>query len=452
MSTTEPSELPCAVLIEDDPAFRAGVQLTLQTAGWAVQAFAAAEPAMAWLARGVCDAVLTDLRLPDGDGLSVLAACRQQDPDLPVLMMTGHGDVPTAVRAMREGAYDFLEKPFDRDRLLAALGRALQQARLARENRGLRTRLAAGAALAAALCGDSAAMQRMRALILQLAPTPVDVLITGETGTGKELVARALHDFSDRRGPFVPVNCAALPEPLIESELFGHEAGAFSGAQRRRVGRIEHAHTGTLFLDEIEAMPAVLQAKLLRVLQEREVQRLGSNERRMVDLRVLAASNLPLQTLVNEGRFRADLFYRLNVAALALPPLRERREDVLALFEHFRAGAALRFGRPLPPLPPRLGEQLLVHEWPGNVRELKSAAERQVLGLPALGPEPLADAAGPASLQATLEALEALLIEDCLRRNKGQPDAVCQALALSPATLYRKLKQHGLALQPHREA
>ncbi len=435
------------LLIEDDAPLRAGVAASLRLDEAEVHDFDRAETALHWLHANQCDLVLCDLRLPGIDGMAMLAASRQHDPDLPVVLMTGHGDVPSAVRAIRLGAYDFIEKPFGPERLHNLVRRAAQQVQLARENRGLRSRLADGAALSAVLCGDSAPMRTLRALVLRIAPTPVDVLVQGETGTGKELVARALHDFSERSGPFVPVNCAALPETLIENELFGHESGAFSGAVRARVGRIEHASGGTLFLDEIEAMPAALQAKLLRVLQGREVQRLGSNELRPVDLRVVAASNRPLSALVDEGIFRADLFYRLDVASVSLPALRERREDIAPLFEYFCRGAMLRFqlapDAPLPPLPDRL----LLHAWPGNVRELKSAAERQMLGLPPLADEAVA-APHSRSLQATLASLEALLIDDAMRRSNGRIDLVCDALELSQASLYRKLKQHGLSRRP----
>ncbi|HEX6706528.1 MAG TPA: sigma-54 dependent transcriptional regulator [Albitalea sp.] len=441
--TPDPTSAPAArvLLIEDDEHFREGVLGTLRLAGFEVQAFGRAGAALRTLPAAAHELVLTDLRLPDMDGLEVLAQCRAFDPELPVAVMTGHADIDTAVRAIREGAYDFVEKPFGRDRLVTLVQRAVRQLRLARENRGLRSTLAAGTGLAEVLCGDSAAMRALRELILRIAPTPVDVLVCGETGTGKELVARALHDFSGRRGPFVAINCAALPEALIESELFGHESGAFTGAARSRTGRIEHAHQGTLFLDEIEAMPAALQAKLLRVLQEREVQRLGANQATPVDVRVVAASNDDLEPLIAQGRFRADLYYRLNVVNLRLVPLRDRREDVAGLFEHFIRGAALRFSRPVPEMAPGLPEALLAHAWPGNVRELKSAAERHVLGLPAL---PAAPVEAGRSLQATLEALEGLLLEDALRRCKGKVEAVCQELDLSPATFYRKLKAHGL--------
>jgi two-component system C4-dicarboxylate transport response regulator DctD len=442
------------LVIEDDEPFRDGLVATLRLAGLQVQAFGRAGAGLRLLAQAAFDLVLSDLRLPDMDGLQVLAFCRESDAELPVVLMTGHADIDTAVAAIKQGAYDFIEKPFGRDRLITLVQRAGRQFRLARENRSLRSRLASGAGLADVLCGDSAAMRQLRELIARIAPTPVDVLVCGETGTGKELVARALHDHSGRSGPFVAINCAALPEALIESELFGHEAGAFTGAAKVRVGRIEHAQHGTLFLDEIEAMPAALQAKLLRVLQEREVQRLGANQAQPVDVRVVAASNAELEPLVAQGRFRADLFYRLNVVQLALAPLRERRDDVLPLFQHFMRGAALRFQRTASErdeLPAPLVEHLLAYAWPGNVRELKSAAERHVLGMPALWASGDPAASPRASLQATLDALEALLIEDTLKRCKGDVESACRALDVSPATLYRKLKTHGLHLESHRD-
>ncbi|HEX6721419.1 MAG TPA: sigma-54 dependent transcriptional regulator [Burkholderiaceae bacterium] len=449
-TTTDNTDAPLSLLvIEDDEHFRDGLVATLRLAGLQVQAFGRAGAGLKKLRDASFDLVLSDLRLPDMDGLQVLAQCHAVDAELPVVLMTGHADIDTAVAAIKQGAYDFIEKPFGRDRLITLVQRAGRQFRLARENRSLRSRLASGGALADVLCGASAAMQQLRELIVRIAPTPVDVLVCGETGTGKELVARALHDHSGRAGPFVAINCAAVPDALIESELFGHEAGAFSGAAKARVGRIEHAHTGTLFLDEIEAMPAALQAKLLRVLQEREVQRLGANQPQRVDVRVVAASNAELEALVAQGGLRADLYYRLNVVKLQLPPLRERRDDVLPLFRHFMRQAALRFAREAPELQSPLTEQLLAHAWPGNVRELKAAAERQVLGLPPLW-SAQAGVATAGSLQHTLDALEALLIEDALKRHKGQVDAVCRALDVSPATLYRKLKEHGLQIDSHR--
>jgi DNA-binding NtrC family response regulator len=440
------------LLVEDDEPFRLGLRSTLSLAGYRVSDHGSARPAMAALSTGaatrsaVVDLVLADLRLPDLDGLELLQQIQRQDADLPVVVMTAHADIETAVRAIRQGAYDFVEKPFGRDRLLTLVQRAVQQRQLTQENRRLRSGVAAGAGLAAVLVGASEAMRHVRELLLQVAATPVDVLVVGETGTGKERVARALHDFSGRRGPFVAINCAALPEALMESELFGHERGAFTGATQARVGRIEYAHQGTLFLDEVEAMPASLQAKLLRVLQEREVQRLGANRVAAVDIRVVAASNQDPADLVQAGQLRADLFYRLDTVRLHLPPLRERPGDILPLFEHFRGIAGQRFEREARPLSPAVSEQLLAYRWPGNVREVRAAAERQVLGLPPLQTAAAADANGAtaSSLETTLATVEAQILADSLRRHQGRVDAASVELGISPATLYRKLKRLGL--------
>ncbi len=437
------------LLIEDEPHFREGLVRTLRQAGVEVQAFDKGRAALHALPGANCDAVLSDLRLPDVDGLEVLAACRTFDADLPVVLMTGHGDVDTAVRAIRQGAYDFIEKPFNRDRLLTLLGRAARQYRLCIDNRGLRHRLAAGSGLADQLWGDSAAMRELRERVLLLAPAPVDVLLSGATGTGKELVARALHDHSGRSGAFVAVNAAALPETLIESELFGHEAGAFTGAAKARIGAIEHAQRGTLFLDEIEAMPASAQVKLLRVLQQRELQRLGSNQTLALDLRVVAASNAGLDALLASGQLRSDLYYRLNGVTLRLPRLAERRDDIALLFRRFGEQAALRMQREPVAVSPALREQLLAHDWPGNVRELKSAAERHLLGLPVF--EAAADgAAGVRPLGAAMEAIEAQLIDDALRRHRGDVAAASAELDVPAATLYRKIKGYGLKSREYR--
>jgi two-component system C4-dicarboxylate transport response regulator DctD len=446
------STAPHLLLIEDDTSLRESLVLALQRLGWRVSAHSRAEPALHGLVALAPDVVLTDLRLPGAGGLEVLARCRELDAGLPVVLMTGHGDVATAVQAMRGGAHDFIEKPFGRDRLAVLLERALGQRRLAAENHDLREALRGARALAQSLRGDSPALHALRALVLQLAPLPADVLLLGETGTGKELVARALHDHSGRGGPFVAINCAALPETLMEAELFGHAAGAFTGAQRAQVGRITHAHRGTLFLDELEAMPASLQAKLLRVLQERELRPLGSNETLALDLRVVAAANEPLRRLVDEGRLRADLYYRLEAVTLSVPPLRERRDDIPALFGHFVAQAAARFGREAPPVAPVLMAALLARPWPGNVRELRGAAERHALGLPALREAGPAEGPAEPTLAETLAAVEAGLLRDALRRAQGNAVVAGARLGLPPATLYRRLKSAGLRPEDFRDS
>ena len=435
------------LLVDDDDGFRVGVRLALESDGHEVREHAAARPAIAALAATDPDVVLVDLRLPDLDGLAVLDHVRRADPELPVVLISGLADIATAVQAIRQGAYDFLEKPFARERLLTLVRRAVQQRRLARDYARLRAGLSASAGLASVLAGQSEAMRTLRETLLRIAPTPVDVMLVGETGTGKELAARALHDFSGRRGPFVALNCAAVPEALFESELFGHEAGAYTGAARTRVGQIEHADGGTLFLDEIDALPPSQQPKLLRVLQQREVTRVGSNTPRAVDVRVVAATHADLREsgaapgTPTRGGFRSDLYWRLATVVLSLPPLRERPADVPLLFEHFRAAAVLRFGREAPAADGGLLERLLAHPWPGNVRELKAAAERHVLGLPAL---PGAGSDTPRTLQQSLDAVEAVLVGDALGRHDGRVDAAAAELGLSVATLYRKLKQHGL--------
>jgi two-component system C4-dicarboxylate transport response regulator DctD len=417
----------------------------LQLADFEVNSFSNAEDIIVQLQNMAPDAVLTDLQLPGMDGVEVVKQCREMIPEMPVVLMTAHGNVPTAVRAMHNGAYDFIEKPFSNERLIATLRRASEKHRLIVENRALRSTLSEASGMRGILCGESPVMQRLRNTILRIAPTPADVLISGETGTGKELVAHLIHTFSKRKGNFVAVNCGAIPEALFESELFGHEAGAFTGAQKQRVGKIEHAETGTLFLDEIDSMPLSMQAKLLRVLQEREIERIGSNKVIPVNLRVVAATNNDIKMLVEQGKFRADLFYRLNVIALQLPKLRERLEDIPLLFQNFLEMAVIRFGSPPVELGPEINERLLAYHWPGNVRELKNAAERTVLGLPLLeGEQDIEIGQSTRSLKASIGAIERLLLESALRRSQGDLQAVCIELDVTLSSLYRKLSAHGL--------
>lgn len=455
-ATLEPSDTGSErrirlMLIEDERGFREGLEQVLDLAGFDVHSFASPDGAIEALAATLPEVVLTDLRLPGMDGLAVLERCRRLDAELPVILMTAHGDIPTAVEAIRNGAYDFLEKPFSRDRLVTVLRRAAGQRQLALENQSLRSRLASATGLDEMLCGGSARIRDLRDRIVRVAPTPADVLVSGETGTGKEMVARALHACSGRTGNFVAVNCAAIPEALVESELFGHEAGAFTGANKRRLGKFEHAKGGTLFLDEIQAMPLAMQAKLLRVLQEREIEPLGGNRVVRVEFRVVAATNAELERQVQEGLFRADLFYRLNVVRLWLPALRDRREDIPLLFQRFIHLAAMRYQLPEAELSASVREQLVAHAWPGNVRELKSAAERLVLGMEPIGGDREPMQSGEArALNPALEAFERLLIEDALRRRHGNVSQACDDLQINQATLYRKLKAHGLDAEQYR--
>lgn len=434
---------PGVLVIEDDPDVRLGCEQALQLEGFATVGCASAEEALQHLVPDFPGIVVSDIRLPGMDGMALLAKVRAIDAELPVVLITGHGDVRLAVQAMKDGAHDFIEKPFAPEYLVEIVRRAQEQRRLALEVRGLRARLDARDDVTARIVGVSPAIARVRELVVRLAASAADVLILGETGTGKELVARCLHDASSRRtGNFVAVNCGGLPENLFDSEMFGHEAGAFTGAGKRRIGKIEHASGGTLFLDEIESMPLPMQVKLLRVLQERTLERLGSNTSIAVDCRVVAATKADLKQLAAEGKFRADLYYRLNVATLPLPPLRERRDDIPLLFEHFLLQAAARHQCPPPPADPaRLGA-LLAWDWPGNVRELKNAADRCVLGIDLALSE--TGATATPSLATAVDAYEKALIADALRRHGGNMSRSAEALQVAKTTLFDKIRKHGL--------
>jgi two-component system NtrC family response regulator len=367
------------LVVEDEPDQRRLLADLLAAQGYAVAVAGSLASATAELERTPVDAVVSDWRLPDGDGSELLASVRARFPDTAFLMVTAYGTIARAVEAIRAGADDYLAKPFERQALLLAVARTLENRRLARENRRLAEEIGERDRLVD-LVGRSPAMQALYARVGKLAATQATVLLTGESGTGKELAARALHQLSARRArPFVAVNCAAIPDNLLESEFFGVERGAFTGADRTRAGRFERAHGGTLFLDEIGDLPLALQPKLLRALQEGRVTRVGGGRELDVDVRLIAATNRDLGAEVAAGRFRQDLFYRLAVVPLELPPLRARREDVPLLAEHFAARAARRHGVALPRLPPAVLRRLIEYSWPGNARELANVIERLVL-------------------------------------------------------------------------
>ncbi|WP_271409668.1 sigma-54-dependent transcriptional regulator [Pseudomonas sp. Q1-7] len=435
------------LLIDDDPHLRQALSQTLDLAGLQVQALGDAQGVAEKIEKDWPGVVVTDIRMPGIDGLELLRQLRERDPDLPVLLITGHGDVPLAVQAMRAGAYDFLEKPFPSDQLLDSVRRALDLRRLVLENRSLRLALSDRQQLSGRLVGQSPAMQRLREQIGALAATHADVLILGETGAGKEVVARALHDLSARReGPFVAINAGALAESVVESELFGHEQGAFTGAQKRRIGKFEFANGGTVFLDEIESMSLDVQVKLLRLLQERVVERLGANQLIPLDIRVIAATKEDLRHAADQGRFRADLYYRLNVASLRIPPLRERGEDALLLFQHFADAACNRHGMAPRSLDSSQRALLLTHGWPGNVRELQNAAERFALGLDlALDNTPADLPTVDGGLSEQVEAFERALIAAELTRPHTSLRSVAEALGLPRKTLSDKLRKHNLS-------
>lgn len=434
------------LLVEDDPDVRLGCEQALQLEDIAASGLDSAEKALGCITRDFPGVVVSDIRLPGMDGMALLKELRSIDPDLPVVLITGHGDVSLAVQAMKDGAHDFIEKPFSPEYLVAVVRRALDKRRLTLEVRQLRARLNNRDQLEAKLLGDSPAMTRVRQLVTDLGNSAADILIQGETGTGKELVARCLHEAGpSRTGHFVAINCGGLPETLFESEIFGHEAGAYTGAGKRRVGKIEYASGGTLLLDEIESMPLNMQIKLLRVLQERSLERLGSNTLVPVNCRVIAATKVDLKALSDQGRFRADLYFRLNVATLHLPPLRERREDIPLMFEHFLLQAAGRHQRQVPVTePPRQG-QLMAYDWPGNVRELRNVADRSVLGIE-LGFPPFASEASatPRPLADTVEAFESALIAQALKRNAGSLARTAEALGMAKTTLHDKIRKYRL--------
>ncbi|BCL76280.1 sigma-54-dependent Fis family transcriptional regulator [Jeongeupia sp. HS-3] len=429
------------LFIDDEEMIRHASCQTLNLAGFNVEGLADAESALPLLQANFPGVIVCDVRLPGIDGLQFLARSVAQDPELPVVLVTGHGDVAMAVQAMRAGAYDFIEKPFSSEQLIEVVRRAIEKRTLVLENRQLRRELQRRSGIEATLLGKGPSIEQLRRRITDLASTDADVLVFGETGTGKELVARCLHRYSDRADkPFVALNCGALPEQLFESEIFGHEAGAFTGAAKRRIGKIEYASGGTLFLDEIESMPLALQVKLLRVLQERELERVGGNEVIPVDCRIVTATKCDLKQLSEQGKFRLDLYYRLNVVTLNLSPLRERCEDIPLLFEHFVLQAALRYHRPAPIVSQGRVRELMLHGWDGNVRELRNVADRFVLGL--LDDAPASEV--PLDLPALVERFERNLIDDAMQRAGGQVSAASVSLGMPRKTLYDKIKRYGL--------
>ena len=370
------------LVVEDNDTLRRGIARALTDGFGAVDEEAAGDSAVARLRDSSVapyEVIVTDLRLPGADGLAVLEAALARDARSAVILMTAYGTIESAVEAMRRGAFDFLQKPFDLEQLEARVAKALEHGRLLREVTHLRAERAARFA-PANLVGTSPALQGALGLVRKVASSRSTALVTGETGTGKELVAGMIHGLSARAdGPFIKVNCAALPETLLESELFGHERGAFTGADRTRIGRFEQAHGGTLFLDEIGDMAPSTQAKLLRVLQDREFTRLGGSRPLRVDVRIVAATNRDLEREMHAGRFREDLFYRLNVIRIAMPPLRERPDDVETLAAHFADHFAREMGRVERRLSAAALARLRAHGWPGNVRELRNVIERAVL-------------------------------------------------------------------------
>lgn len=439
------------IFIDDEEHIRLANTQTLELADFDVICLEDAESGLPLLQDDWPGIVVCDIRLPKMDGLEFLRRSIEVDPDLPVILITGHGDISTAVQAMRDGAYDFIEKPYSSERLVKTVQRALEKRRLTLENRNLRRELEAQKAPGPRIIGKTVEMDHLRSTIAQIADTGADVLITGETGTGKELVARSLHEQSRRRKKnFVAVNCGAVSDSLIESELFGHVAGSFTDARENRVGKFEHANGGTLLLDEIESMSMRVQVHLLRILQERTVERIGSNRTIPLDLRVVAAAKADLKELAARGEFREDLYYRLNVVRLMIPPLRDRREDIPLLFHHFVLVAAHRYQQPDVPMPgSRQMNNLMAHSWPGNVRELRNVAERYVLlgaqndwSIKKLMSHSFSFEAK--SLSEQVEHFEKSLIEQALTTSSGSLKKVIENLQVPRKTLSDKMKKYGL--------
>lgn len=430
-------------LIDDESDIRIALAQSFELADLNAQFFASVEEALlAIKAQGLPLVIVSDICLPGLSGQNLLSSVLHQDSELPVILITGHGDISMAVKAMHDGAYDFIEKPFAPERLIDTVHRAIEKRRLTQLKRSLKV----SQTLGPRIIGETAAIQTLRDTIAQVADTQADILLFGETGTGKELVARSLHEQSSRREQnFVAINCGAVPENLIESELYGHEKGAFTGADSRRVGKFEHAQGGTLFLDEIESMPMQAQIRLLRVLQERVIERIGSNELIPLDIRVIAATKIDLKQAAAEGKFRQDLYYRLNIVTLTIPPLRERREDIPALFHHFLLVAAARYGKAATALTASDVQSLLSHDWPGNVRELRNAAERYVL----LGKlAQFAESHEPKSkllgLNEQVAEFEKSLLEQTLIECGGSIKATMERLHLPRKTLYDKMQKYQL--------
>jgi two-component system C4-dicarboxylate transport response regulator DctD len=432
------------IIIDNEKEITEALSEMLTLEGFNVSAYQRAQDALTLLSSDTAAVVLTDVRMPKMDGMTLLNKIQQLDTSIPVILMSGHGDIPMAMQAMREGAYDFLEKPLQPKHLLAQLARAVDKRRLEIENQQLKQNLQQLSGIDKFIIGESGAIKAIRQSVLSLATSNVDTIIYGDTGSGKDIVARALHQYSDRRDKrFVAINCGGMSESLIESELFGHEAGSFTGANKRHKGKIEVADGGTLFLDEIETMPMSVQIKLLRVLQERYIERVGSSTPIPITMTVIAASKADLGQLSERGEFRQDLFYRLNVASITLPSLSERSEDILPLFVHYANKACQQYHKEMPALAPQAIDKLLQQPWPGNVRELKNAAHRFVLGIdqPSTEDSKLA-AIDDADHEKRMDAFERQLLEQSLRASKGQVSETALLLNLTTKTLYRKMKKH----------
>jgi len=442
------------LVVDDEASQRELVSGYLKKQGFEVFTAAGGEPALELFRQSPMELILTDQRMPDLSGLELLKAARAINPETQVIVMTAYGNVETAVEAMKAGAADYLTKPLHLEELRQKIQRIVEQHRLYAENRALREELRSRHRIEG-IIGDSGQMVEVVSLVQRVAASEATVLIRGESGTGKELIAKAIHYASPRAArPLVRVNCAALPENLLESELFGHEKGSFTGAIANRKGRFELADTGTLFLDEIGDLPLHLQAKLLRVLQEREFERVGSSQPIKVNVRILSATHRDLESLLRAGQFREDLYYRLNVVTILVPPLRERRQDLPALMDHFLKIFAAKNGKTLRGFSREARDALLRYDYPGNVRELENLVERAVVlsrgdligrgDLPLTVEAPEASGEPPAQLTAAVEGLERRMIKNALARAGGVQTRAADLLGITERALRYKLKKYGL--------
>ena len=446
---------PAILVIDDEQGILETLRILLKNDGYDVETVQGGKAGLEALKRGRPDVVLADIRMPQVSGLDVLAAVKEQDPETPVILMTAQASLQSAIQAVNQGAFQYIQKPFPNDYLLEVCRRALEHRRIRFENRSLKSEVREGPAGAAQPIGTSRRFVEVLRLAEQVGPTESTVLILGESGTGKEVLARHIHQLSPRRdGPFMSLNCGALPESLLESELFGHVKGAFTGAVRDKVGLFAAARSGTFFLDEIAEMTPALQVKLLRVLQEREALPVGATEPIPVDVRVIAATNRDLDEEMRRGGFRSDLYYRLNVISLQLPPLRERREDIPLLVDAFLRRLAEQRGQPPRRLSAATEEAILVYDWPGNVRELENALEHAVTvsAGPEIDPDALPEritAPKPQPLvqerphpNPTLDAIERAYILWVLQAEGGNKTRAAEVLGIDPSTLHRKLARY----------
>ncbi len=440
------------LVVDDEASIREFLEIMLKRERYDVSCVDSATKCLDELNSKSFDIILTDINMPEVDGLQLLAKIKTQNPNAIVVIMTAYGSAESAVQAMKNGASDYISKPFQIEELLVILEKCMATARIEHENRHLRSKLKQEYSFEK-IIGNSEQMQNIFGMIRRVSKTTANVLITGESGTGKELVANAIHNYSDlKESPFVSVNCGAISENLLESEMFGHKRGAFTGAVEDHVGLFERANGGTIFLDEIESMPLQMQIRLLRVLQERVIERLGSNQLIPVDVRIIAATKVDLKEASSRKEFREDLYYRLNVVNLTLPPLRERREDIPLLFQHFVMEASKRYNYDSPTVPRSFMQDLISRNWEGNIRELKNEAERFVLGLSDQVMEPTSNNLPTSeqvngkkvSLSHIVRIFEKTTIEQELSKHKGDIKKTYTALCIPRQTLYDKMSKYGL--------